>query len=54
MQEKVCIVTAAADGMGQESARLLLQEGTRVMLVDRSEEKLAQARAALNAGDDGA
>jgi len=40
---KVCIVTGGAGSLGLASARLLLQEGARVMLVDTGEEELARA-----------
>lgn len=35
MQGKIAIVTGASGGIGQATARLLLQEGASVMLVDR-------------------
>ena len=38
---KVCIVTGGAGSLGLASARLLLQEGARVMLVDIGEERLS-------------
>lgn len=40
---KVCIVTGGAGSLGLESARLMLQEGAKVMLVDKHEEPLLQA-----------
>ena len=49
MAGKVCIVTGGAGSIGLESARLLLQEGARVMLVGRNEEKLARAAKTLKA-----
>jgi NAD(P)-dependent dehydrogenase (short-subunit alcohol dehydrogenase family) len=52
MAGKVCVVTGGAGSIGRESARLLLQEGARVMLVDRSEENLARAAKTLNASTD--
>lgn len=44
---KVCIVTGAAGSIGRASAALLLQEGAKVMLVDRDEAALADAVRAL-------
>lgn len=38
---KVCIVTGAAGSIGAETARLMLAEGGRVMLVDKSADRLA-------------
>jgi NAD(P)-dependent dehydrogenase (short-subunit alcohol dehydrogenase family) len=52
MEGKVCIVTGGAGSIGLESARLLLQEGARVMLVGRNEEKLARAAETLKANAD--
>jgi NAD(P)-dependent dehydrogenase (short-subunit alcohol dehydrogenase family) len=52
MAGKVCVITGGAGSMGLESAKLLLQEGSRVMLVDRNEEDLARAAKKLNAGTD--
>jgi NAD(P)-dependent dehydrogenase (short-subunit alcohol dehydrogenase family) len=49
---KVCVITGGAGSMGLESARLLLQEGAKVMLVDRNEEALARAKKTLNAAAD--
>jgi NAD(P)-dependent dehydrogenase (short-subunit alcohol dehydrogenase family) len=44
---KVCIITGAAGSIGLASAGLLLQEGAKVMLVDREEAVLADAVRAL-------
>jgi len=52
MAGKVCVVTGGAGSIGLASARLLLQEGARVMLVGRNEENLARAAKTLNAGTD--
>ena len=49
MAGKVCVITGGAGSIGLESARLLLQEGAKVMLVDREEENLARAAKTLNA-----
>lgn len=52
MEGKVCIVTGGAGNLGLESARLLLQEGARVMLVDNNKEMLAQAVRSLRGESD--
>lgn len=52
MQGKVCIVTGAAGSIGLASTKLLLKEGAKVMLVGRTEEKLARALKSLKAGGD--
>lgn len=52
MAGKVCVITGGAGSMGLESARLLLQKGARVMLVDCDEENLARAAKTLNASAD--
>jgi 3-oxoacyl-[acyl-carrier protein] reductase len=39
-----CVVTGASRGIGRETARLLCAEGAGVLLVARSEERLAAAR----------
>ena len=38
VQDKVCLVTGAASGMGREHALLLAQEGGRMILTDLNEE----------------
>jgi NAD(P)-dependent dehydrogenase (short-subunit alcohol dehydrogenase family) len=38
---KICIVTGAAGSIGAETAKLMLAEGGRVMLVDKSADRLA-------------
>ena len=52
MAGKVCVITGGAGSIGLESARLLLQEGARVMLVGRNEENLARAAKTLNVSAD--
>ncbi|MCL5735972.1 MAG: SDR family oxidoreductase [Actinobacteria bacterium] len=47
MGGKVCIVTGGAGSVGFASARLLLEEGAKVMLVGRNADNLARAAAAL-------
>jgi len=46
---KVCIVTGAAGSIGLATTRLLLEQGAKVMLVDRSEEQLKRTSDTLNA-----
>lgn len=43
MERKVCVLTGGAGSLGLESARLLLKEGARVMLVDNKQEQLEKA-----------
>jgi NAD(P)-dependent dehydrogenase (short-subunit alcohol dehydrogenase family) len=52
MAGKVCVITGGAGSIGLESARLLLQEGARVMLVGHNEENLARVAKKLNASTD--
>jgi 3-oxoacyl-[acyl-carrier protein] reductase len=40
---RVCAVTGASSGIGRETARMLCAEGARVLLIARSEERLADA-----------
>ena len=48
---KACIVTGATRGIGLATARMLAEEGARVLLVARDEEALEQARSEI--GGDG-
>jgi NAD(P)-dependent dehydrogenase (short-subunit alcohol dehydrogenase family) len=43
MEGKVCVITGGGGSLGQESARILLKEGARVMLVDNNPEGLEKA-----------
>ncbi|WIM09612.1 SDR family NAD(P)-dependent oxidoreductase [Enhydrobacter sp.] len=43
LQNKVCVVTGGAGSIGLESARLFLEEGARVLLVDLEAEALSAA-----------
>lgn len=43
LKDKTCIVTGAAGSLGQSAARLFLQEGARVLLVDSNEAALKAA-----------
>lgn len=47
MDDKCCIITGGAGSLGLESARLLLSEGAKVLLVDRSQADLDTAAAEL-------
>ncbi len=43
LRGRACVVTGASRGIGRETARLLCAEGAGVLLVARSEERLAKA-----------
>ena len=43
LKDRVCVVTGAASGIGQAIARRLVDEGCRVIAVDRNAEALASA-----------
>ena len=47
---KVAAITGAASGIGLECARTLIAAGATVVLIDRAEDRLAVACAALGAG----
>jgi NAD(P)-dependent dehydrogenase (short-subunit alcohol dehydrogenase family) len=44
MKEKVVIVTGGSSGMGKAMAKRFVQEGARVVITGRSEERLQQAK----------
>jgi NAD(P)-dependent dehydrogenase (short-subunit alcohol dehydrogenase family) len=48
LQNKVAIITGGAGGMGVATAALFVQEGAKVLLVGRTEEKLRNAMKAIN------
>ena len=51
LKDKVAIVTGSSRGLGLACARALLEEGCRVTICARGEERLAQAAAELSAID---
>jgi NAD(P)-dependent dehydrogenase (short-subunit alcohol dehydrogenase family) len=52
MDDRVCIVTGAGGSIGLASAKLLAENGARVMLVDNQQDNLAAALAALGGASD--
>ena len=48
MQGKVCVITGGAGSIGAAAAKLLADEGARVMLIDLSEAALKTAAAAIS------
>ncbi len=44
---KICIVTGAAGSLGLASTRAMLAEGAKVLLVDRTNQQLAEAANSL-------
>lgn len=48
LQDKIAIVTGASSGIGQASARLFAQEGARLVVVARGEERLQALATELN------
>ncbi|MEU4429333.1 3-oxoacyl-ACP reductase FabG [Nocardia rhamnosiphila] len=51
LEEKVAVVTGAAQGIGLEIARTFVREGARVVIADINEEAGAQAVTALGGAD---
>jgi NAD(P)-dependent dehydrogenase (short-subunit alcohol dehydrogenase family) len=51
MQDKVCVITGGAGSIGVASARLLLEEGAKVMITDLHEAALQKAAAVVGGGD---
>jgi NAD(P)-dependent dehydrogenase (short-subunit alcohol dehydrogenase family) len=47
LKDKVCLITGGAGSIGMASARLFLDEGAKVMLVDLKQAALADAAARL-------
>ncbi len=50
LKDKVAVITGATSGMGLDTARLFLEEGAKVVITGRSNEKLQQASAELGEG----
>lgn len=48
IQNKIALLTGGASGIGKETARLLLEEGAKVIITDNDDEKLNQAVDELN------
>lgn len=51
MDGKCCIITGGAGSLGLASAKLLLREGAKVLLVDQNQDDLERAATALGQGD---
>jgi NAD(P)-dependent dehydrogenase (short-subunit alcohol dehydrogenase family) len=47
MQDKVCVITGGAGSIGIAAAKLMLQEGAKIVLVDHSEAALRKAVAEI-------
>jgi len=47
LKDKIAVITGGAGGIGRAAARLFVEEGASVMLVDRSAEALAEASGAI-------
>jgi NAD(P)-dependent dehydrogenase (short-subunit alcohol dehydrogenase family) len=49
LENRVCIVTGSTSGIGLATAKLLVEEGARVVVSGRSEERVHRARAQISA-----
>jgi len=51
LENKVAVITGGAGGIGSATARIFLDEGAKVLLVDINEDNLKEVVADLNSGD---
>jgi 3-oxoacyl-[acyl-carrier protein] reductase len=49
LRERVCVVTGSTGGIGLETARLLAQEGARVVVTGRSQERVDEVKTEVGA-----
>jgi 3-oxoacyl-[acyl-carrier protein] reductase len=49
LRDRVCVVTGSTGGIGRETARLLVDEGARVVVTGRSSERVEHTRDELDA-----
>jgi 3-oxoacyl-[acyl-carrier protein] reductase len=49
LRDRVCVVTGSTGGIGRETARLLVEEGARVVITGRSSERVERTRDELGA-----
>jgi 3-oxoacyl-[acyl-carrier protein] reductase len=49
LRDRVCVVTGSTGGIGRETARLLVDEGARVVVTGRSSERVERTRGELGA-----
>ena len=49
VKNKVGLITGAAQGLGKEMARLLIEEGAQIVMTDINEELLKKSAEELNA-----
>jgi NAD(P)-dependent dehydrogenase (short-subunit alcohol dehydrogenase family) len=52
LQDRTILIAGAGPGLGDETAKIILREGGRVVLGARNANRLAESAAALGAGDD--